>query len=172
MTVLKSIYQLDLRLLLWCQKSRYSHKFIAMTRCVSRTGDGYMQVLFPCVYWLSSPINGEDFFMLALCAFAVERILYFLLKNILKRRRPPEVVPYFTSVIHASDQFSFPSGHTMAAFLLASLATSAIGISAFPLYIWAILVAISRVVLGVHFPSDILAGATLGTLIAYFMVTL
>lgn len=164
MTVIQSIYQLDLRLLLWSQKFQ---QFSAIIRVISRTGDGYMQVLFPCLYWLSYPIEGNAFLMLTLSAFAIERPLYFSLKNLLKRRRPPEIVPYFTSVIRASDQFSFPSGHTMAAFLLAGLATSEMGFNALPLYFWAGAVAISRVVLGVHFPSDILAGATLGTLIAY-----
>lgn len=128
--------------------------------------------MFPAIYWFFSPETGKAFFTLALVAFAIERPIYFVLKNVLKRRRPPEVVPDFTSIIRASDQFSFPSGHTMAAFLLAGLATMFIGIAAFPLYIWASLIAASRVILGVHFPSDTIAGALLGTAIAYYVVNL
>jgi undecaprenyl-diphosphatase len=105
-----------------------------------------------------------------LWACATERILYFLLKNSLKRRRPPEMVTGFTSIIKASDQFSFPSGHTMAAFLLANLCVLEIGLIASPLYFWATSVAISRVILGVHFPTDTLVGATLGSSIAYVVV--
>lgn len=172
MAMLESIYQVDLRLLLWCRKSRYYPQFITMTRALSRTGDGFMQVLFPLSYWLLSPETGHQFFFLALLAFAIERPIYFVLKNCLKRRRPPEVVPDFTSIIRASDQFSFPSGHTMAAFLLAGLAIWFIGVAAWPLYIWATMVAASRVILGVHFPTDTIAGALLGTSIAYFVVTI
>lgn len=172
MTMLENIYQVDLRLLLWCRKSRYYPQFIAMVRSVSRTGDGYMQLLFPSLYWLINPVSGQVFFLLTLSAFLVERPVYFLLKNVLKRRRPPEVVPDFTSIVSASDQFSFPSGHTMAAFLLAGLAVSTIGVAALPLYVWACMVAISRVILGVHFPSDIIAGALLGSFISYHMVLL
>lgn len=170
MTLLESIYQVDLRVLLWCRKSRYYPQFIAFVRALSRTGDGYLQFIFPACYWFVEPEQGRAFFIIALMAFAVERPLYFCLKNILKRRRPPEVVPDFTSVVKASDKFSFPSGHTMAAFLLAGLATFYIGSAALPLYIWATLIASSRVILGVHFPSDTLAGALIGTSIAYFMV--
>ncbi|MDO6428767.1 phosphatase PAP2 family protein [Thalassotalea sp. 1_MG-2023] len=165
MTVLKMLYQVDLRVLLWCRKSRYYPQFIAFVRSLSKTGDGYMQCLFPLVYWGYNPDSGQTFFLLACLTFAFERPIYFLLKNILKRRRPPEVVPDFFSLVKAADQFSFPSGHTMAAFALAGLATVHIGSAAVPLYLWAICIGISRVVLGVHFPSDIIAGALLGSLI-------
>lgn len=170
MAMLDDIYQYDLRLLLWCRKSRFYPQFIALVRIVSRTGDGYMQVLVPTCYLVFEPESGRNFFMLAVLAFSIERPLYFLLKNILKRRRPPEVVPDFTSVICASDQFSFPSGHTMASFLLAGLACLSFGVVATPLYIWAFFVAVSRVILGVHFPSDTIAGGILGTVIAIYVV--
>lgn len=168
--MLEGIYQYDLRVLLWCRKSRFYPDFIAIVRIVSRTGDGYIQFLLPLCYWLINPKDGKDFFILLLWACAIERLLYFVLKNSLKRRRPPEIVAGFTSIIKASDQFSFPSGHTMAAFLLANLCVLEIGLIALPLYFWATCVAISRVVLGVHFPTDTLVGATLGSGIAYIMV--
>ncbi|MDO6489443.1 phosphatase PAP2 family protein [Colwellia sp. 4_MG-2023] len=168
--MLNDIYQYDLRVLLWCRKSRFYPQFIAMVRIISRTGDGYMQFLLPLCYWLISPQEGKRFVIILLWACAIERLLYFVLKNSLKRRRPPEIVTGFTSVIEASDQFSFPSGHTMAAFLLANLCVLELGLIASPLYFWATSVAISRVILGVHFPTDTLVGATLGSSIAYVVV--
>lgn len=170
MGMFDNIFQYDLRLLLWCRKSHFYPHFIFAIRILSRTGDGYMQVLLPLCYALLAPEDGRAFFYLVAFAFAIERPLYFVLKNVLKRRRPPEVVDDFTSVINASDQFSFPSGHTMAAFLLATLCVMHIGAMATPLYFWATGVAISRVVLGVHFPSDTIAGAALGSGIAYLVV--
>ena len=164
--MLNDLYQYDLRMLLWCRKSRFYPQFIALVCSISRSGDGYLQLSFPLVYWLLYPEDGGDFIRLALIAFSIERPLYLLLKNTLKRRRPPEVIAHFTSVVQASDQFSFPSGHTMAAFLLAGISTFHLGVIALPLYLWALLVGCSRVILGVHFPSDIIAGATLGCVIA------
>lgn len=163
MTVLNDMYQYDLRILRWCVKSRYHHKFINFVRAVSRTGDGYIQVIVPAV--ISLLAQSTTFFMLALTAFAIERPIYFVLKHTLKRRRPPDIVPNFSCIVQPSDKFSFPSGHTMAAFLLVGLVVFELGVIALPLYLWAMAVGASRVILGVHFPSDILAGAALGSVI-------
>lgn len=128
-----------------------------------------MQLLLPLLLLMYEPNSGLTFFILVLSAFAIELPIYFVLKNTLKRRRPPEVVPHFFSLVTPSDKFSFPSGHTMAAFLLAGLATQYFGSDAYALYVWATAVGSSRVILGVHFPTDIFAGACLGTLLSYFV---
>ncbi len=165
MTVFHDIYQYDLRLLHWCVKSHGHARTAAYVRALSRTGDGYLQILLPI---LIASLNGNaHFVLLALKAFAVERVLYFCLKHSLKRRRPPDIVPNFSCLVEPSDKFSFPSGHTMAAFLLAGLVVNELGPAALPLYLWAFGVGTSRVMLGVHFPTDILAGAVISTLILF-----
>lgn len=167
MNVINNVYKRDLQLLLWCVKSHSYRRFIAFVRIISRSGDGYLQILLPCCIAAAEPTDGLDFLLLVALVYAFERPLYFVLKHSLKRRRPPEVIPYFFSLVTPSDQFSFPSGHTMAAFLLAGLCSFYFGSTAYPLFIWASAVGASRVILGVHFPTDILAGATLGLSIAY-----
>ena len=77
-------------------------------------------------------------------------------------------------MITASDEFSFPSGHTSGAFLVATALTillPPVGIAGY-LYGWAALVALSRVILGVHFPLDTLAGALLGGSLAWVALQL
>ena len=64
------------------------------------------------------------------------------------------------------DQFSFPSGHTLHA-----VGFSVVAVAYFPVLIWLVLpftllVAASRVILGLHYPSDVLAGALVGLSIA------
>ena len=172
MTVLDNIHQYDERLLLWCQKSRYYPSFIYLMRMISRSGDGYVHFCLPALYLLLLPAQGIHFFTLCLIAFSIERPIYFVLKNVLKRQRPPSVIPDFQSIVTASDKFSFPSGHTMAAFLVAGLYSLYFQEISITLYIWASLVACSRVVLGVHFPTDTLAGASLGTFIAFMAMSL
>nr|WP_228517557.1 phosphatase PAP2 family protein [Aliidiomarina indica] len=111
------------------------------------------------------------FIQRALVAFAIEIPLFMGLKNLLRRDRPwlrRKVKP----VIKPADRFSFPSGHATAAFLFAALVIASFPVWAPLFYGWATLVAISRVALGVHYPSDVIAGAILGTAIAALVVAL
>lgn len=165
MRLIDSLHQYDLRMLWYFVYSPRRSHWVAGARAVSRTGDGFIQILLPLLLWVLDPVTGMPLVQTVVLAFAMERPLYWMLKHCCRRRRPPESVPFFVAVIRASDQFSFPSGHTMAAFLLATLVLLAYGGAALPLFIWASAVGVSRVVLGVHFPSDILAGATLGVLL-------
>ena len=62
---------------------------------------------------------------------------------------------------------SFPSGHTSAAFLMVTLLVLFYGPIFAIFYLWAGSVALSRLVLGVHFPTDVLVGSLLGSSIAF-----
>jgi undecaprenyl-diphosphatase len=110
--------------------------------------------------------HAGELVLMLLLALGLERSLYWVLKNGLRRRRPEQLVPGFRSLIVASDQFSFPSGHSSAAFLLVTCLCIVYGAVALPMLTWAALVGLSRVILGVHFPGDIVAGASMGTAIA------
>jgi len=132
----------------------------------SRSADGHLYILLPLLYWLVSPMQGGAFFILAFKAFVAERLIYTVLKKKLKRRRPPAAIPGFKSLIVPSDEFSFPSGHTSAAFLFSTLCCLWFGAVALPLFAWAAVVGLSRVLLGVHFVTDVIAGALIGTTVA------
>lgn len=170
MKILDNLYQYDSRMLLWCTHSKHHKRLSVVARMVSRTGDGYVQVLLPSLMLLIDGHTGEDFFLTVLIAFSIYLPIYWVLKHSLKRRRPPDVIPTFKSTIIASDKFSFPSGHSAAAFLFANLTALFYGTITWPLYLWASFVACSRVLLGVHFPSDILAGIGLGTVVAFYVL--
>lgn len=96
-------------------------------------------------------------------ASALSVLLFQWLKRLTGRRRPCHIEPHCWATLLPPDQFSFPSGHTMTAFavaipLLLFYPTLTIG-----LLFCAVSIAISRVLLGMHFLSDVVAGAAIGT---------
>jgi len=163
MELLGMLHSYDLRLLRKIFRQGERLALIPLARALSRSGDGYLHLLLPLLVWAILPEAAATFAALLVLALALERALYFVLKNSLRRRRPQDAVPGFRSLITASDQFSFPSGHTSAAFLLATCLLLVFGGPVAAMYLWAIGVGLSRVLLGVHFPGDILAGATMGS---------
>ena len=84
----------------------------------------------------------------------------------MKRPRPFQKLEGLAGLIMPGDRFSFPSGHTAAAFVIASLIGFCYPAAQVPACLWASIVGFSRIYLGVHYPTDVLAGACLGTLSA------
>jgi undecaprenyl-diphosphatase len=94
-------------------------------------------------------------------------LIYKWLKSHTLRPRPYQAAG---ALVHAGadplDAFSFPSGHTLHA-----VGFSLVAIAYYPALVWvlapfSLLVAVSRLVLGLHYPSDVLAGVALGALVA------
>lgn len=168
MEILATLQKFEMRLLQRVFVQTEKRMVIPLARAVSRSGDGYLHLLVPLLLWaLGSPVQEQMLPLLAL-ALTMERALYWVLKNSLRRPRPQQAVPGFRSLIIASDRFSFPSGHSSGAFLLATALLLVYGAAAFPMYLWACGVALSRILLGVHFPGDTLAGALLGSGLTLF----
>jgi len=92
--------------------------------------------------------------------------IYKLLKNNLVRQRPCISHPCINQGTAMLDLYSFPSGHTLHAFSFSIVAINSfpeLGIILIP---FTLLVAASRVVLGLHYPTDVAVGALIGTLLA------
>ncbi len=135
-------------------------------RGISMTADGWPYLLFAATYYLLDPVVGSLFAKALFCALLVERSCYFIMKKGFKRQRPPAAIPNFKSVITAADEFSFPSGHTSGAFLFITTCVLVFGAIMAIGYLWACMVALSRISLGVHFPTDTVMGAILGSSLA------
>jgi undecaprenyl-diphosphatase len=167
MRLIQSINQFDVRMFLACVNTRHQQQLSRVARTVSKTGDGYLQLGLPLLVYALGVDQGLAYFSAVLISFAAWLPTYWVLKNTCRRRRPPQAIPAFCASIIASDEFSFPSGHTAAAFLLTTMSVLFFGAIAVPMFIWATAIAASRVILGVHFPTDTLAGASLGIAIAH-----
>lgn len=162
MAILATLQEFERRMLAQVFRQGERRMVIPLARAISRSGDGYLHLLVPLLLSTLHPEGAATLLLLLLAALAIERPLYWLLKNSLRRPRPQEAVPGFRSLVRAGDQFSFPSGHSSGAFLLATTLLVAYGPVAAPLYLWALAVAVSRILLGVHFPGDTVAGALMG----------
>lgn len=97
-------------------------------------------------------------------AMAINGLITLSLKELVKRPRPFVTYPEFDNLVSAGS-YSFPSGHTSSAFNTATALTMSCPKWYFivPAYTWASLAGYSRIHLGVHYPTDVLMGAIVGS---------
>jgi undecaprenyl-diphosphatase len=161
---LSVITQLDHVVMNWLYQYT-QHRQCRRIVMISRTGDGHLYLLIGILLWLFEPEHGKVFLYTALMAYALEIPVFLLLKKLFKRARPADLLHNFKAHIKPSDKFSLPSGHTAAAFLMASMLSHFYPLIAPLAYGWAMSIGCSRVILGVHYPTDVVLGAMLGTMI-------
>ena len=132
----------------------------------TRGGDGWLWYVMGAMILL---FGGEDRFLAvgaAALAAGVGIALFLALKRMARRRRPCALEPHCWATLLPPDQFSFPSGHTITGFAVA-LSLSRFYPELSPgLMFCALSVAASRVLLGMHFLSDVVAGAAIGAVLA------
>ena len=132
----------------------------------TRAGDGWLWYAMGLVILLFG--GPQRFYAIGTAALAAGTgILMFLrIKKTARRKRPCEYEPHCWAKLLPPDQFSFPSGHTITAFSVAVTLSLYYPDLAIGLIFCAASVAASRILLGMHFLSDVLAGAAIGTILA------
>jgi len=93
------------------------------------------------------------------------------LKRLSQRPRPCQIEPHCWSKVLPPDKFSFPSGHTMTAFSIALVISYFYPSLEGLLFFLALSIAVSRIVLGMHFLSDVLAGVIMGVALGCASIT-
>lgn len=166
MLLLQTITTFDTALFNWCQGRRQKHVRVdRISSNISRLGDGFLYACIGVLLALFEPLDGTVFVWSCLFAFVIAFPLYYVLKNTIRRDRPYNKLP-FDAVVRPSDKFGFPSGHAAAAFLFASVLSQSYPTAAVLSYSIAVLIGVSRIFLGVHYPADIVAGAAVGVICA------
>jgi len=137
-------------------------------RAVSRLGNGvFWYALMAALAAGGGRIGAYTTLQMAI-AGSIGLALYKLLKARTSRPRPYQVLAGIRAGTDPLDACSFPSGHTLHA-----VGFTLVCIAHFPLLAWVLvpftlLVALSRVILGLHYPSDVLAGAAIGASVGAF----
>lgn len=133
---------------------------------LSFLGNGYLYVALILGVLILDPVNAGTVLPAGLISYAVGLTVSTLLKRNIRRARPCEILPGVMYAIAPQDKFSFPSGHTMSAFIAAVILSHFYPLLAIPVFGIASLIGISRVYNGVHYPGDVLAGILIGILSA------
>jgi undecaprenyl-diphosphatase len=129
---------------------------------VSRLGDGGFWYALMLVFALFGGAHGAIAALHMLLTGAVALLLYRWLKRWTRRPRPFRGGFEVVARVPPLDEFSFPSGHTLHAVAFSIVALAYFPALAPALVTFTALVAVSRVVLGLHFPSDVVAAIGIG----------
>lgn len=147
-------------------------RMLTLFRIASRLGDGVLWYTLIGVLALGFGPEGRLAALQCAVAGITGLTIYRYLKNVLVRERPYMTHAVIVCAGKPLDRFSFPSGHTLHAVSFSLITISAFPVLAFILVPAALLIALSRVVLGLHYPSDVLAGALLGATLAQLSMRL
>jgi len=159
----------------WCLRAnrlcgrKPTRKFFAT---ISRLGDGVAWYALMAILVAADGIDGLFASAHMAATGAIALALYKLLKRWTRRPRPFASDARIHAWVAPLDEFSFPSGHTLHA-----VAFTLVALAHYPMLAWLLIpftasVAASRVVLGLHYPSDVLAATGIGVALAGFSLWL
>ena len=139
---------------------------VLVLQAVSWLGNGIFWYALMLALLIADPAGSALAVLHMVFAGAVCTCCYKMVKHTTVRHRPFEVNPLVSAGAAVLDRFSFPSGHTLHAVGFTTIALAYVPALWVVLVPFTVLTAISRVALGLHYPSDVLAGAVLGAAIA------
>lgn len=164
----RRVLLLDTACVVLAQQSRLSRVMTWPLVGVSRLGDGLVWALVMLMLpWLDNA-SGASHCAHLLVLGGINLVLYLCLKNRIARPRPFAACSSIEAKTRALDTFSFPSGHTLHAVSFSIVLSHHYPVMSALLWLFCLLVALSRVVLGLHYPTDVIFAAAMAALTAEF----
>jgi len=161
---LNSILELDARLSSQMRVAEKPGALRAISVIFAHSGDSWFWAIGLIIIWLSGDSFWKEWAVVQFASISLLAAMVLLIKFRVRRKRPEGE---WGRIYRFTDPHSFPSGHAARAFLIATIAAGLGPVwLAIALWIWAPVVALARVAMGVHYLSDIVAGALFGILVA------
>ncbi len=167
-----TIVRWDERYLQFVGASRTLKRLSPVMITATYFGDGYLWGLIGLFILILGSSLDRKYVMVGFAITIINIALFRFLKAVFRRERPLYLAPLYDLRYRFLDSYSFPSGHATTSFAIAYVLAHFypdwwvyLGV-----YGAASLIAISRIHVAEHYPSDVIAGALLGTLSASFLV--
>jgi len=166
----QKLMEMDLKGCVVLNHLSHSGRVAAFFKIISRLGNGVFWYVMIIATWALQGLLYSLQMLYLILGSTVGTAIYKVLKTKTVRPRPYQVHQVIRLCEHPLDHFSFPSGHTLHAVMVTIVLGYIVPFLLFLMLPFAILVAISRMVLGLHYPSDVAVGAILGALVATMIV--
>ena len=168
---MEAFFQLDGMILLWIQEYLRNDILTPVFKFITSLGDEGLIWIAIAVFLLFIRQYRKVGWMVGASLLGSLLFTNGILKNMIARPRPYKVIENLTILIPEPGEFSFPSGHTSSSFaagmVLYLMLPKKYGI---PAMILAFLIGISRLYIGVHYPTDVIGGMVMGIWIAIAVV--
>lgn len=167
--VIRFIKKSDVQLYFWLNH-KFHFRILSITlMLITQLGSTAFSISL-CLYLLFQSqveIYMSGWFLIA--TLINSQLLVHSLKRLVNRPRPYDILEEVNAKNPPKCRYSFPSGHTNAAFCIAIVLSMSYPYYSFTFFVLAILVGISRVCLGYHYPTDVLIGAFI-SFISFFII--
>lgn len=125
---------------------------------ITHLGSVVFAIIFPLIFLLSSKQEIKNIGFDLIYTLSISQIIAHSIKRLVRRTRPYKILEKAIAINPPSCQYSFPSGHTCAAFSLALPLANHVPILTPMILSLSVLVGISRIYLGFHYPTDVFIG--------------
>lgn len=169
--MLQELFLTEQEWLLWIQDNIRNPWMTKIFVFITTLGNGGI-VWILLSFGLMIPKKTRKIGFLSLLSLGICAVINNLfLKNMIARTRPYEVISGLKSLVGIQKDYSFPSGHTAASFASAIVLFKTLPAKyGIPPLVLAFLMGFSRMYVGVHYPSDVLGGAMIGSIIAMIVL--
>ncbi|MFU9047239.1 phosphatase PAP2 family protein [Acinetobacter tibetensis] len=164
------ILDLDLKGCLYLNHFSHSERVALFFKLISRLGDGFFWYIMLMSLWILQGLSYSLQMLYLILGSLLGTAIYKILKTKTVRPRPYQVHQVIRLCERPLDHFSFPSGHTLHAVMASVVIGYVQPILLVLMLPFTVLVALSRMVLGLHYPSDVAVGAVIGASVAAVII--